>query len=201
LNRAADRRIAAFLDRDGTVIEDVPYLGDPAGVRLLPGAGAAISRLNAAGVRVILVTNQSGIARGFYDEEAVEAIHRRLREILRRAGAVIDSIYYCPHLPREELGAGGMPCRCRKPETGLVERARREHGLDLARSFFVGDRLTDVEVGRRMGGTGILLRTGYGQRALEEAGGSADGLLVRDDLRDAVEFILARVRGPGAGTP
>ena len=174
----------------------VPYLGAPDGVTLLPGAGRAIARLNDAGLRVILVTNQSVIAREFYDAGAVEAIHRCLRAILRGRGARLDAIYYCPHLPADELDPGRAPCRCRKPGTELVDRARREHGLDLSRSFFLGDRLSDVEAGRKMGGTGILLRTGYGRRALEEAGPAAAGLLVRDDLPDAVELILERVEGP-----
>lgn len=145
-------RPAVFLDRDGTVIEDPGYLGDPAGVRLLPGAAAAIARLNRAGLPVILVTNQSGIGRGIYDEAAFRSVQRRLTELLEREGARLDAVYFCPHAPDRN-----PPCDCRKPALGLFRRAAAEHRIDLASSYFVGDRARDLAPAAEWGGTGILV--------------------------------------------
>jgi D-glycero-D-manno-heptose 1,7-bisphosphate phosphatase len=186
-------QIAVFLDRDGTVIEEYPYLHDPGDVALIKNAGAAISSLNSTGIKVILVTNQSGIARGFYRPDDVFAVHNHLENLLREEGAVLDAIYFCPHMPHSELGAGDTPCNCRKPETGLVLKAHEEHGIDLERSFFLGDRLTDVEVARRMGGTGILVKTGYGLQALEEVGSGSIDFLVREDISDAIDLVLSMI--------
>jgi len=137
-------RPAAFLDRDGTVIEDRAYLGDPDGVRLVPGAPEAVARLTAAGYRVVVVTNQSGVARGLFDEAAVDAVNRRVAELLAASSpaAVIDGFYVCPHL-------GG--CSCRKPLPGLFVRAARERQLDLGRSLAIGDSPRDVEAARAAG--------------------------------------------------
>lgn len=143
-------RRAAFLDRDGTIIEDAHYLGDPAGVRLLPGAAEAIRRLNRANIPVVLVTNQSGIGRGLFSEADFQATQARLRELLAGWGARIDAVYHCPHAP--DTG-----CGCRKPNAGMFVQAAREHGLDLARSWYVGDRVRDVAAGVELGGTGILV--------------------------------------------
>ena len=146
----SERRPAAFVDRDGTLIVDVNYISRPADVALLPGAAAALRRLNEAGVPVIVVTNQSGIARGLFDEAAYESVRARLAELLAAEGARIDASYHCPHGPDDG-------CRCRKPGPELYERAIADHGLDGARSFFVGDRLRDVQPARTFGGRGILV--------------------------------------------
>ena len=145
---------AVFLDRDGTIVHDPGYLHRPADVRLLPGAAAAIARLNAAKWSVVIVTNQSGIARGMYDFAAFEAVQRRVAELLGREGARLDGVYYCPHHP-DFTG----PCACRKPGTELFERAARELGLDVKRSWFVGDQDRDVAPAKALGGRGILLGT------------------------------------------
>lgn len=163
-------RPAVFLDRDGTIVDDPGFLHRAADVRLLPGAAAAIARLNAAGWPVVVVTNQSGIARGLYDVAAYESVQRRLDELLRAAGARVDATYYCPHHP-DFTG----PCDCRKPGTALFQRAANDLNLDLTRSWFVGDRDGDVEPARVLGGRGILL------------GGSAAQRL---DLAGAVDLIL-----------
>jgi D-glycero-D-manno-heptose 1,7-bisphosphate phosphatase len=148
----APLRPGVFLDRDGTIIEDLGYLSAPAGVVLRPGAGEAIARMNRAGLPVIVVTNQSGIGRGLYGEEQFLATQRRMEELLAREGASVTAVYHCPHSP--EAG-----CDCRKPRDGLFRRAAAEHELDPARSFFAGDRLRDVLPGIRLGGRGILLGT------------------------------------------
>ena len=145
-------RPAVFLDRDGTIIEDTGYIADPDTVRLLPGAATAIGRLNRAGLPAIVVTNQSGIARGLLDESAYQAVARRLETLLATGGARLDADYHCPHHP-DFTGT----CECRKPGPLLYRRAAADHGLDLARSWWVGDRERDVVPAERFGGRGVLI--------------------------------------------
>lgn len=161
---AAPVRPAAFVDRDGTILIERHYLADPAGVELVPGAAAALRSLREAGYALVMVTNQSGIARGIYTADDFEAVQERLEEVLARAGVRLDAVYHCPHHP---VFTG--PCECRKPATGLFRRAARELGLDLARSLYIGDRLKDVLPARELGGTGILVRTGYGEAEARDA--------------------------------
>lgn len=174
---------AVFVDRDGTVIREREYLWDPADVELLPGAAQALAAFQAAGYAIVIVTNQSGIARGYYGEADYRAVEAEVERQLAAAGVSVLGSYFCPHHP-EETG----PCDCRKPATGLFERAGRDHDLDLTRSVYVGDRLRDVEPGRVLGGAAVLVRTGYGQR---EAAGAADEVLVMDDLAAAASRLLA----------
>jgi D-glycero-D-manno-heptose 1,7-bisphosphate phosphatase len=175
-------RRAVFLDRDGTIIEDEGYVADPAAVRLLPGAAGAIARLNQVGLRVIVVTNQSGIVRGLLDEAAYTATERRLDELLAAAGARLDGHYHCPHHP-DFTG----PCECRKPGPLLYRRAAADHDLHLARSWWVGDRLRDVLPAERFNGRGLLI----GQRAGDEPSSSAAGRFPAvPDLAAAVGVIL-----------
>lgn len=143
-------RAAVFLDRDGTLIEDVHYISRADDVRLLAGVAAAVRRLNEAGVPVIVVTNQSGIGRGIVSEADYEAVRQRLESLLAAEGAHVDATYHCPHAP-------GTDCDCRKPATALYAKAIAEHGLDGARSYFIGDRLRDVEPSRTFGGRGVLV--------------------------------------------
>ena len=176
------QRGAVFLDRDGTIIEDVGYLADPDGVRLLRGAGPAIARLNQSGLPVIVVTNQSGIARGLLDEAAYQATARRLDQILAAEGARLDGHYHCPHHP-DVTG----PCDCRKPGVALYQRAAAEHALHLARSWWVGDRLRDVVPAERFNGRGLLL----GRSDADDVAAAATGRfpIVRD-LAAAADLIL-----------
>ncbi|HEX5727262.1 MAG TPA: HAD family hydrolase [Longimicrobiaceae bacterium] len=178
-------RPAVFLDRDGTLIVDRHYLADPAGVELLPGAGAAVARLNRAGLAVVLATNQSGIGRGYFTEADYRAVHARLEELLAGHGARFDAAYVAPAADE----APG-PEDDRKPGVGMFRRAAREHGLDLAASFYVGDRLRDVAPAERLGGTPILVRSPESE--LAEAG--ARGVPVVASLAEAVERILGEKR-------
>ena len=146
---------AVFLDRDGTLIEDVSYLRDPAQVRLLPGVGPAVRRLNEARLLAIVATNQSGIARGFLSREDYLATEGRIDELLGEHGAALDAHYYCPHLPEID-----GPCRCRKPGPLLYEQASERFGIDLTDSWWIGDRLRDVEPARLFGGRGVLVESG-----------------------------------------
>jgi len=180
-----DGRRAVFLDRDGTIVDDPSpgFLHDPGRVRLLPGAAKAIHRLNEAGWLVVTVSNQSGIARGLYDEAAFAAVQRRLGELLAAHGAHLDATYYCPHHP-EITG----PCECRKPGVKLFRDAQTALGIDLARSYWVGDRLSDVEPARTLGGRALLVATGHG--AAHRAQARALGVPVVPDLAAAVDAIL-----------
>ncbi len=141
---------AVFLDRDGTIIEDAHYLSKPEQVRLLPGAAQAIARINAAMVPAIVITNQSGIGRGIFTDDDHQRITSRLDEVLEESGARIDATYHCPHRPEEE-------CDCRKPATSLFRGAAAEHGIDLSRALYVGDRLRDIEPALVLGGHGVLI--------------------------------------------
>ncbi|PYO98897.1 MAG: hypothetical protein DMD60_03070 [Gemmatimonadetes bacterium] len=181
--RVEAARRAVFLDRDGTIVEDPGFLREPGKVRLLPGAGAAIHRLNQAGWLVITVSNQSGIARGLYDAAAYTAVQRRLAELLAAHGARLDGAYFCPHHP-DFTG----PCECRKPGVRLFREAGTALGLDLARSVWVGDRLSDVEPARQLGGRAFLVRTGRG--AAHAAQGRALGIPVVVDLAAAAAEIV-----------
>jgi D-glycero-D-manno-heptose 1,7-bisphosphate phosphatase len=167
-------RPAVFLDRDGTIIEDVGYLGDPDGVRIIPGAAEAIARLNQAGIPAVVVTNQSGIARGLLDEAAYQATRARLDRLLGDRGARLDGHYHCPHHP-----AITGPCDCRKPGLLLYRRAAEDLRLDLRASWWVGDQTRDVEPATALGGRGIMI---------DRTRGSASSAV---DLGEAVSRILA----------
>jgi D-glycero-D-manno-heptose 1,7-bisphosphate phosphatase len=171
-----------YLDRDGTIIEDVGYLRQPDQVRLLPGAAAAIRRLNGAGLPVIVVTNQSGIARGIFTADDYQASERRVDELLQREGARIDAHYFCPHLP--ELTG---PCDCRKPGVLLYRQAAERFDVDLEASWWVGDRIRDVLPAESFGARGILVRTGAGDA--ETRGAEARRFMQAMDLGAAVDLI------------
>jgi len=177
-------RPAVFLDRDGTLIEDRHYLRDPDLVRLLPGAADAVRRLRQAEYPVVVVTNQSGIARGLLTEEDYEATARRLEELLAAAGADLAGQYNCPHFP--DISG---PCMCRKPGTLLYCQAADELGLDLTRSWWVGDRLRDISPSTRFGGRGLLVLAGAPADEVEAA--AARGLTAVASLAAAVDSILA----------
>src|SRR5690348_13930450 len=138
-------RPALFFDRDGTLNQEVGYAGRPEEFHIFPWAAAAVRRVNQAGWAAVVVTNQAGVARGYYSEAAVAVLHGLLRQHLAAAGAQLDGIYYCPHHPRGEVPGYGQACGCRKPAPGMLRQAERELGLDLARSWVIGDR--DVDIG------------------------------------------------------
>jgi D-glycero-D-manno-heptose 1,7-bisphosphate phosphatase len=179
-----------FLDRDGTINEDVGYLDRIGRLVLYPACIDAVRLLNRAGFLVAVVTNQAGVAHGLYGEEFVRELHRHIAGRFEAGGAKIDGFYYCPHLSTAPVAAYRLECDCRKPRPGLVRQAERELGVDLARSFVVGDRWRDVEMGRAVGSRTVLVRTGYGRT--EEAhppdGVAAD--VVVDNIMQAVVWIL-----------
>jgi D-glycero-D-manno-heptose 1,7-bisphosphate phosphatase len=153
---------AVFLDKDGTLIEDVPYNVDPTHIRLLPGVAEGLQTLHQAGFRLIVVSNQAGVARGYFEEEALEAMIKRLRQMLAASNVPLAGFYYCPHHPEGKVSRYAMVCDCRKPAPGLILRAAEEHDIDLKQSWFVGDILNDIEAGQRAGCRTILIGNGHG---------------------------------------
>lgn len=181
-------RPAVFLDRDGVLIEDAHFVGERDRVRLIPGSAEAVAQLNRAGWPVVVVTNQSGVARGRFTEADVAAVHAHLAELLTSYGARVDAFHYCPHHPEADLAEYRQPCDCRKPRPGLLLQAAAGLGLDLAASWMIGDRVSDLEAGAAAGCRTVLVRTGYG-RQVNPAGLDREALrleLVAADLADAV---------------
>ncbi len=185
-----ERFIAVFLDRDGTINEDVNFLSSPEQVILIDGSAEAIKEMNELGLKVIVFTNQSGIARGYFTEDDLHKIHSRLDELLSQSGARIDAYYYCPHHPTEGNGKYKVECECRKPKDGMLQRASREHNIDLKKSFVVGDRCADIKAGKTAGATTILVLTGHGHQGYEKC--KRENLepdFVARDLKEAVQII------------
>ncbi len=187
---------AAFLDRDGTIIEDLGYLGDPAGIRLIPGAMDGLRALQQAGFRLVLVTNQAGVARGLISEADVRRVNQRLAALLEGAGVRLAGMYYCPHHPEHGPPEYRRECDCRKPKPGMIHQAIRDLGLDSSRSVVIGDHVSDAALARTFPGMqGIMLRTGHGAQEWEriQLGALPPPEHVADDLPAAAEWILARM--------
>lgn len=184
-------RIGVFVDRDGTLIEERDFLRLPEGLRLIDGAAQSIRKLNQRGLVTCVISNQSGVARGLLSEGDLQSIHRRLTEELAREGAAVDRIYYCPHHPGGSVEPYVTDCECRKPKPGMMRKAERELSIDLSRSYVVGDKLVDIQAGRAVAATTILVLTGYGESSLEmskKENVPAD--FVAPSIGEAVEFII-----------
>ncbi len=178
---------AVFLDRDGTINIEREFLHRPEEFQFIPGAAQAIRLLKQAGFRVIVVTNQSGIARGYYDEAAVNRLHKYMDGELARFGASIDAYYFCPHHPEYDIDDNGKTCKCRKPQAGMLLKAAADFSLDLSASFIIGDKLADVQAGLNAGCIPLMVRTGYG--TVESNKLPAD-VPVYEDLLSAVRAIV-----------
>ena len=187
-------RPAVFLDRDGTINEQMGYINHISRFQLLSGVGAAIARLNRQGMPVVVVTNQSGLARGYFPAALLEAVHEKMFRGLAEAGAQIDALYLCPHHPEAKEARYRQACDCRKPKTGMLEQAARELGLDLARSYVIGDRWSDLRCGAAVGASSILVLTGYGRGDACYIGPTqaVQPDFVAEDLSEAVDWLLAR---------
>jgi D-glycero-D-manno-heptose 1,7-bisphosphate phosphatase len=183
-------RRAVFLDRDGTIGEEMGYVNHIDRFQIFPYAAEAIRQLNQAEIPVIVVTNQSGIARNIFPESLVHEVHKKMVSQLASGGAWIDSIYFCPHKSEDV-------CECRKPNPGLLEQAAREHALDLSASWVVGDRYADLEMGHAAGSRGILVMTGYGrgEYELHRTTWPRQPDALAENLRDAVRLILKNGAG------
>jgi D-glycero-D-manno-heptose 1,7-bisphosphate phosphatase len=179
---------AMFFDRDGVIIENAHYLARLSDIRPIRGAAAAIRRLNMSGIPVVVITNQSGVARGYFPESFVRETHSYLNELFAREDARVDAWYYCPHHPEH-----GLDCDCRKPKPGMLLSAAREMNLDLSRSWLIGDNLTDCEAGAAAGCRTILVRTGHGAKmAIPVDSTDLNLQAVVDGLPDAVDFYFDR---------
>jgi D-glycero-D-manno-heptose 1,7-bisphosphate phosphatase len=176
---------AIFLDRDGTINVEKDYLINPADLVLLPNVGEALRRAHAAGFLLIVVTNQSGVARGYFTASDVDDLHDHLQNELFSFGVRIDAFYLCPHHPEH----GDGPCNCRKGEPGMLLQAARDHHIDLAASWMIGDKRSDIEAGLNAGCRSILVRTGYG---VQEGEGMPLSALIADSLTEAIELILTK---------
>ena len=186
-------RPAVFLDRDGTINVERSYVTRPEDMQLVPGADDAILRLKGAGFAVVVVTNQSAIARGMLTEARLDEIHRDLELQLDVSSAVLDGIYYCPHHPEFPTDSVGPACDCRKPEPGLIFRAAQELGLDLKQSYMIGDSLTDLQAGWNAGCHAVLVLTGHGKRTHSELG--EDDLKRTFMIADSLKDVASRICG------
>lgn len=184
-----------FLDRDGTINEEVEYLHKPTDLVILTGVSDALRRLKEHGFKLVVVTNQAGVARGYYGEEDVVSLHEYLNKLLLKEGAGIDRFFYCPHHPVHGIGKYGRECHCRKPETGMFEMAEEYFQVDKAHSYMIGDKLLDTEAGRRYGVSTVLVGTGYGRELYNSMTGeqekeSFDAYAAT--MKEAVDWILNR---------
>jgi D-glycero-D-manno-heptose 1,7-bisphosphate phosphatase len=192
---------AVFMDRDGTICEEVGYVNHLSRSRLLPNSLEAIRMVNRAGYLAIVATNQSGVARGLFSEDLVRAVHSQLRGWVETGGGRLDALYFCPHHPREGAPPYRADCDCRKPRPGMLRRAAAEHDIDLGRSWMIGDGVVDMEAGAAAGARIVHVLTGYG-RGLRE--NQPERFAVQPehtaaDLLEAVRYIVARDGRAGAG--
>ncbi len=187
---------AVFLDKDGTLVEDVPYNVDPDRIRLVPGATGALRALQRAGYRLVVVSNQSGVARGLFEESALRVVERRLSDLAGAAGIAVAGFYWCPHHPGGVVSRYAVSCDCRKPAPGLLQRAARDLVLDLPASWMVGDILNDVEAGRRAGCRTVLVDNGGETEWVLSPGRVPD--FVAPGLRHAAAIIRRADRPPRA---
>lgn len=183
---------AVFLDRDGTINEQMGYINHVTRFQMLPRAAQAIRKLNDKDIPVVVVSNQSGLARGYFPKKVLDEVHVKMNRALTEGGAHVDGIYYCPHHPEAKEAEYRKACDCRKPKTGLFTQAAVDLDIDLSRSYVVGDRFSDLKAARNCGAKGILVLTGYGRGDLEYVGPELDikPHHVADDLYAAVEWIL-----------
>lgn len=191
-NGGTELRPAIFLDRDGTVTDEVGYINHISRAKIYPFAAEAVRMLKSTGLPVIIVTNQSGVGRGYFTEEIVNQVHRMVQDTMRAAGTNIDAFYHCPHHPIAVTEKYRQECRCRKPGTGMPEEAAREFGIDLSRSWVVGDTYRDMKMGFAIGARTILLMTGYGRGEYEYRRGGWPRMpdLLAENLLEAAKLIL-----------
>jgi D,D-heptose 1,7-bisphosphate phosphatase len=189
------KNVAVFLDRDGTINEEVGYLDSIEKLKIFPNAYEAIRLINVSGMKTVVVSNQAGVARGFFTEEFVASVNELIQADLNKRGAIIDKFYYCPHHPTEGKGIYLQNCNCRKPAPGMLLNAAQELRIDLTASYLIGDRFLDMETAKKVGVKGILVKTGYGEDLLQDDGPAAatpgnKPNFIAADILDAVRWIL-----------
>jgi D-glycero-D-manno-heptose 1,7-bisphosphate phosphatase len=179
---------AVFLDRDGTIVEDVGYMNTPEQIKFIPGAIEAIKMLNEADFKVVIISNQAGVARGLVTEDMLQTIDKTLHKWVLNGGAHLDGIYYCPHHPEHGVYPYKQVCECRKPHPGLIKRAHRDLDIDLSLSYMVGDKATDIQAGKSAGAKTVFVMSGRGKEQKEKLKVKPDH--VADNLLKAVTWIL-----------
>jgi D-glycero-D-manno-heptose 1,7-bisphosphate phosphatase len=189
------KNVAVFLDRDGTINEEVGYLDSIDKLKIIPAAFEAIRLINLSGMKAIVITNQAGVARGFFTEELVNSINERIQSELNNRAVAIDKFYYCPHHPTEGKGIYLQKCNCRKPAPGMILAAAAEFDLDLAESYLIGDTFLDIQAGKTAGLKSVLVKTGYGTKLLQDGGAEitiAENKpdFIAEDIQDAVHWIV-----------
>ncbi len=189
------KNTAIFLDRDGTINDEVGYLDHADKLRIIPAAFEAIRLINQSGMKAVVVSNQAGIAKGFFTEKFVRKTNEQIQSALLERGAFIDRFYFCPHHPTDGIDPYRRICDCRKPEPGLLHQAAGDLDIDLARSYMIGDRYRDIETAHRVGVKGVLVLTGYGQDLMQDAGPDEANEINRPDhiaqnILDAVQWIM-----------
>lgn len=190
-----EKKAAVFLDRDGTINEEVGYLDRAEKLRIIPAAFEAVRLINQSGMDAVVVSNQAGVAKGLFTENFVHEINALIQKALAKKDARIDAFYFCPHHPTEGTDPYRRICNCRKPAAGLLHQAALDLNIDLSQSYLIGDRLRDVETAHRAGAKGVLVTTGYGQDVVENGGQDAPNELntpdaVAKDILEAVRWIL-----------
>lgn len=183
---------AIFIDKDGTLIPDVPYNVDPGLIRLQPGAAAGLKELQQQGYLLVVISNQSGVARGYFKEEALKGVEARIRALLEPEGVYLDGFYYCPHYPGAPVREYAVDCECRKPKAGMLLQAARDFGIDLSRSWMIGDILNDVEAGKKAGCRAVLIDNGNETEWQLDEWRQPDYQAA--DILDAARFILRMVK-------
>lgn len=182
---------AVFLDRDGTINEEVGYVNHPDRFKLIPCVPLALKKINKLNLLAIVLTNQGGVARGFFDEKFLKKLHLKLIRDLKKRGARLDGIYYCPHNPHGIVKKYSIVCKCRKPATGMIEKAIKDFNITLKNSYYIGDQKRDIEFGKKMGLITILVKTGYGKGELyfKKFNNNLKPDYIAEDLLDAVRWI------------
>lgn len=188
------RRFGVFLDRDGTVTEEVGYLTDTSRLRLIPGSGEAIALLNEMKIPAILATNQAGVARGYFEESMVIKCNKKLEDMLKVFGAKLDALYYCPHHPEVGEKPYRIDCNCRKPKPGMLLKGAEEFNLDLSQSYVIGDKVSDLEVANKVNAKSILVKTGYGlgEVLYGKKRWKVKPLAICENFYEAVKYILKK---------
>ncbi len=185
---------AIFMDRDGTVSYEVGYVNHPSRFRIYPFAGRAIQMINSSPFLAIITTNQAGVARGYFTEDLIPVVHERLRKQLAEEGAYLDAIYYCPHHPQGEVKEYAIDCPCRKPNPGMLEKAASDFSIDLEKSYIIGDKITDIELARKVNAVGIIVLTGYGlgEYTYQKKSWKVFPDFIAENLLQAVEWIFKK---------
>lgn len=191
------KRPAIFIDRDGTINEEMGYINHLKRFVLLPGVGKAVELLNRHGYWVIVISNQSGVARGYFPVELVHSVHSYMKTLLKKEDAIVDGIFFCPHYPNGVIPEYSISCNCRKPATGLIHNACKKFDVDVTKSYVIGDRLTDIEMAKRFGLEGILVTTGYGlgEEKFVLPKSPFEPTYIAKDLLHAVQWIVKKGKG------